>query len=67
MAEQWIIFSRGALRVSARELYKSIKESEKKILLHAEDYHFANYRRKSPWSKSQLEKLQKIFNELDDN
>ena len=67
MAEQWIIFSRGALRVSARELYKAIKESEKKILLHAEDYQFENYRRKSPWSKSQMEKLQKINNELEDN
>ena len=65
MAGQWIIFSRGALRVSARELYQAIKESEKKILAHAEDYQFENYRRKSPWSKSQMDKLQKIFKELD--
>ena len=67
MAEQGIIFSRGALRVSARELYKAIQESEKKINSDAQDYQFKGLRRKSPWSKSQLEKLQKIYNEMDNN
>lgn len=66
MAEQWIIFSRGALRVSARELYKAIKTSEKKITAHAEDYKYKNYRRQSPWSQSQLETLQDLYNEMDD-
>lgn len=65
MAEQWIVFSRGALRVSARELFKSIEESEKKINTDAENYQFEGQRRKSPWSKSQLDKLQKIYNEMD--
>ena len=64
MAEQWVIFSRGALRVSARELYKAIKDSEKKILADAEDYQFKGYRKNSPWSKSQLEKLQDIYNKM---
>ncbi|MEG0255212.1 MAG: NYN domain-containing protein [Vagococcus sp.] len=67
MAEQWIIFSKGALRVSARELYKKLKESEKKILADAEDYKFQDYRRNSPWSGDQLERLQKVFNELNND
>lgn len=65
MAEQWIIFSKGALRVSARELYKNLKESEKKIQSDAEDYQFQSYRRNSPWSNAQLKKLQDIYNSLD--
>ncbi|MGX7024567.1 NYN domain-containing protein [Vagococcus hydrophili] len=65
MAEQWIIFSRGALRVSARELYKAIKTSEKKIQADTEEYKFQSYRRNSPWSGSQLEHLQQIYDELD--
>ena len=65
MAEQWIIFSKGALRVSARELYKNLKESEKKIQSDAEDYQFQNYRRNSPWSNTQLKKLQEIYNDWD--
>ncbi|MFC6347447.1 NYN domain-containing protein [Vagococcus carniphilus] len=65
MAEQWIIFSKGALRVSARELYKNLKESEKKIRSDAEDYQFQSYRRNSPWSNDQLKKLQEIYNDLD--
>lgn len=66
MAEQWIIFSRGALRVSARELYKAIKTSEKKISADAEDYQFQGFRRQSPWTQSQLETLQDIFNQIND-
>lgn len=66
MAEQWIIFSRGALRVSARELFKNILSSEEKITIDTEEYQFESYRRQSPWSKSQMEKLQKIFNEIEE-
>lgn len=31
MAEQWMVFQKGASRVSARELYKSIKEAKKHL------------------------------------
>ncbi|AQP53552.1 DNA-binding protein [Vagococcus penaei] len=64
LAEQWVIFSQGALRVSARELYKNIEESEKSIKNDAEDYRFSNYRRNSPWSKEQLGELQKYFDNI---
>ncbi len=66
MAEQWIIFSKGALRVSARELYKKLKESERNISLDAKEYQFQNYRRNSPWSSNQLKKLQQAYDEMED-
>lgn len=64
LAEQWIIFSKGALRTSARELYKSIIDSEKKILREAENHHSQLYRRNSPWSGEQLKKLQDVYDDL---
>lgn len=64
LAEQWMIFSKGALRSSARELYNAIQESEKKILQEAQDYQFQNYRRNSPWTGNQLKKLQEVFNKM---
>lgn len=67
LAEQWMIFSKGALRVSARELYKDIQESEKQILVDAKDYQFENYRRNSPWSGEQLTTLQHIFDQLNND
>ncbi|MGO2082195.1 NYN domain-containing protein [Vagococcus sp.] len=66
LAEQWIIFSKGALRVSARELYKAIKESEKNILADTKEYHYSNFRRNSPWTEGQLEDLQLFFEEMED-
>lgn len=66
LAEQWIIFSKGALRVSARELYKAIMESEKEILNDTEDYHYSNYRRNSPWRSEQLSELQLFFDEMNE-
>jgi len=65
LAEQWVIFSKGALRMSARELYKSVKETEEKILKSARNHHNKKIRRNSPWSVSQLEQLQRIFDELE--
>lgn len=64
MAEQWVIFSQGALRVSARELYKGIHDSEKQILADAEGYKYQNIRRNSPWTSEQLTNLQAFFDDM---
>lgn len=32
LAEQWVVFSQGALRTSARELYKSIEKQKKQSI-----------------------------------
>ncbi|MGY3765698.1 NYN domain-containing protein [Vagococcus vulneris] len=64
LAEQWVIFSRGALRVSARELYKNIEESEASIKNDTANYHFSDFRRNSPWSAEQLSDLKKYFDDI---
>ena len=64
LAEQWVIFSQGALRTSARELYKFVEKTEKDILEHQADLRFENFRRNSPWSPEQLAELKKKLQDL---
>lgn len=64
LAEQWLVFSKGALRISANELYKAVKKSEQTILEHAKEIQFQDYRRNSPWNAQQLSKLSDKLEEL---
>jgi len=64
LAEQWVIFSQGALRTSARELYKSIEKTEKDIHQHQTDLAFTDFRRNSPWTAEQLAELNKKLHDL---
>lgn len=64
LAEQWVIFSQGALRTSARELCKSVEKTEKDIHEHQTDLRFKNFRRNSPWSPEQLAELEKKLQDL---
>lgn len=64
LAEQWVVFSQGALRTSARELYKTVEKTEKTIHQHQQDIHFTNYRRNSPWDEKQLSVLEQKLKEL---
>ena len=64
LAEQWVIFSQGALRTSARELYKSVEKTEKDIHEHQTVLRFENFRRNSPWSPEQLAELEKKLQDL---
>jgi predicted RNA-binding protein with PIN domain len=64
LAEQWVIFSQGALRTSARELYKAVLKSESHIEQHVEDVKFTNFRRNSPWNNEQIQKLSEKRDEL---
>ena len=66
LAEQWQVFSVGALRQSARELYKNIQKTKKMIQQDSEDYRFQNYRRKSPWDAEQLNELSSLLQKLQD-
>ena len=58
LAEQWMIFSQGALRTSAYELYKTIKNG-KTIAQENKDMHFIDFRRNSPWNEEQLKNCPK--------
>ena len=64
LAEQWVIFSQGALRTSARELYNSVEKTDKDIHEHQTDLRFENFRRNSPWSPEQLAELEKKLQDL---
>lgn len=64
LAEQWVIFSQGALRTSARELYKSVEKTEKDIHEHQADLRLENFRRNSPWPPEQLAELKKKLQDL---
>lgn len=64
LAEQWVIFSQGALRKSARELYQDIQKTEGQIEKHSEDIAFTDYRRNSPWDAEQLKLLEKKLKDL---
>lgn len=64
LAEQWTVFSQGALRTSARELYKTVQQTEALIAGDTEDTHYQNFRRNSPWNNSQLQKLSQKLDEL---
>jgi predicted RNA-binding protein with PIN domain len=67
LAEQWLVFSKGALRTSANELYKTIQKTERTIAVHATDIHFQDFRRNSPWNVEQLSKLSDKLDELSQN
>ncbi|KAF1295144.1 DNA-binding protein [Enterococcus sp. JM4C] len=64
LAEQWMVFSQGALRTSAYELYKTIKKTEKSIAQDSKDMHFIDFRRNSPWNEEQLKKLSRKLEDL---
>lgn len=64
MAEQWVVFSQGALRVPANELYKRVEKVKKEIKNKLEDTRFENFRRNSPWNPEQLARLERIRDEL---
>ncbi len=66
-AEQWVVFSKGALRISANELYKRVRHVEKEISGEIENIHFSSFRRNSPWNESQLLQLGKVMEELAQN
>ncbi|MPM71170.1 hypothetical protein SDC9_118133 [bioreactor metagenome] len=64
LAEQWVVFSQGALRTSAYELFKTIKKTEETIAQENINMRFIDFRRNSPWNDEQLHKLSKKLDDL---
>lgn len=67
LAEQWLVFSKGALRKSANELYQDTLLTRKKIEQDARTFRFANAHRNSAWSQTQLSGLQQLLEDLSDD
>ncbi|KRN88459.1 PIN domain containing protein [Ligilactobacillus ceti DSM 22408] len=65
-AEQWAIFSQGAIRIPAWELYQNIKRAQKEVSQQAKQYQAEVTVRRSPWDDGQLEKLTDLMNHLSD-
>lgn len=60
MAEQWLVFQRGALRMSANELLIEINYNKKQIHQEVSQYYNARSRRRSPWQIDQLKLLDEL-------
>lgn len=65
LAEQWLVFQRGASRKSARDLYKELNHTKKKIKEDTYHYNLKHTRRKSAWSEEQEELLRKYMKKLE--
>ncbi|WP_125980543.1 NYN domain-containing protein [Loigolactobacillus iwatensis] len=66
-AEQWTVFSRGAIRISSPEFKKVIQQTKSAILRDAQHYQDVALRRRSPWNNQQLFRLEKLRDELSDD
>lgn len=66
LAEQWLVFQRGASRKSARDLYKELKHTKDKIRLDTEDYNVKHMKRNTPFSEDQEQLLRQYLENLED-
>ncbi|WP_208559824.1 NYN domain-containing protein [Marinilactibacillus kalidii] len=64
LAEQWIVFQRGAARTSAIELYKEINRIKRNIALDATLYEMQQYRRNSPLKEEDEQRLKAFYQQL---
>lgn len=64
LAEQWLIFQRGASRKSARDLYKEINHTKDQVRIDTFNYNVRNRRRNKPFSDEQENILKQFMNEL---
>ncbi|UQS85040.1 NYN domain-containing protein [Apilactobacillus apisilvae] len=63
-AEQWTVFSAGALRTSARELLRDVERSKQEINNQVNNYTNKTQLRHNPWSGDQLSQLEKLRDDL---
>ena len=63
-AEQWTIFSQGALRKPAWELAQDIRRAQKEVKKAAQRYQDQRAVRRNPWDPEQLETLRKLRDHL---
>lgn len=65
-AEQWTIFSEGALRIPAGELLRDIDRAKNEVNQTAREFADKGLVRKSPWNDQQMYKLEKLRDQLMD-
>ncbi len=65
LAEQWLVFQRGASRKSARDLYKEIKHTREKIYSDTKHYNVKNTRKIKSLSDEQEKLLIELMRDLE--
>ncbi|AUJ31467.1 MAG: NYN domain-containing protein [Liquorilactobacillus nagelii] len=65
-AEQWTIFSQGAMRIPAWELERDIKRADQEIKNQSQKYQDEASVRRVPWDKQQLQKLNTLRKKLEE-
>lgn len=64
LAEQWLVFQRGASRKSARDLYEEVRHTKNKIKVDTYEYNLKSTRRNSPYSEEQELQLRMYLEDL---
>ncbi|SDJ93135.1 NYN domain-containing protein [Alkalibacterium thalassium] len=64
LAEQWIIFQKGATRKSANELYKDVQSAKKKIAIDSAVYRMQNRSRNSPLKDKDKKQLESLYQQM---
>ncbi|KRM06614.1 MAG: NYN domain-containing protein [Liquorilactobacillus ghanensis] len=64
-AEQWTIFSQGAMRIPAWELERDIKRADQEVRSQSRKYQDEASVRRVPWNKQQLQKLDALRQQLE--
>lgn len=67
LAEQWIVFQRGASRKSANELFKDIKRTKQAIQVDSALYQVHQHKRLPPLKEEDEEKLKAFYRKMIDN
>lgn len=62
--EQWVVFSQGALRVSARELEKRVSTVKQEIRQFSDQVDLSTPRL-NPWSEDHFQTLQDLLDQMD--
>ncbi|KRM88835.1 NYN domain-containing protein [Liquorilactobacillus vini] len=64
-AEQWTIFSKGAIRIPAWELHQDIKHAKQEIRAQSKKYQDQASMRRIPWNQQQLNKMETLRRQLE--
>lgn len=66
LAEQWIIFQKGATRKSANELFKDVNTAKKKIAIDSAVYRMQTKTRNSPLTDKDKKQLEELYFQMID-
>lgn len=64
-AEQWTVFSRGALRISSRDFLQEVNRSKREFTSSTDPFIMKELRRNVPWRSDQLVMLDKMRRQLE--